>query len=52
MYEEISRLLVEDAAGLFINNTKYYGPFTKNVKSVRYCAIGDAQDVRWIEMEA
>jgi len=52
LYEEVSRLLVEDAAGLFINNTKYFGPFTKNVKSVRYCPIGDAQDIRWIEMEA
>ena len=47
---EVARL-VDDAAGLFINNTKYFGPFTKNVKSVRYCPIGDAQDIRWIEME-
>lgn len=52
LYEEVSRILVEDAAGLFVNNTKYFGPFTKNVKSVRYCAIGDAQDMRWVEMEA
>ena len=51
LYEEISRLLVDDAAGLFINNTKYFGPFTQNVKSIRYCAIGDAQDIRWITME-
>ncbi len=51
IYEEVSRVLVDDAAGLFINNTKYFGPFTKNVKSIRYCAIGDAQDIRWITME-
>ena len=52
LYEEVSRILMEDAAGLFINNTKYFGPFTKNVKHVRFCPIGDAQDIRWIEMEA
>ena len=52
LYEEASRILVDDAAGLFIYNTKYFGPFTKNVKSVRFCPIGDAQDIRWIQMEA
>ena len=52
MYEEVSRILVDEAAGIFINNTKYHGPFTKNVKSIRFCPIGDAQDLRWIEMEA
>ena len=48
MYEEISRILVEDAAGIFINNTKFYGPYAKNVKTVRFCPIGDTQDLRWI----
>ena len=28
-----------------------YDAFTKNVKSIRFCPIGDAQDLRWIEME-
>ena len=51
MYEEVSRILVEDAAGIFINNTKFHGAFTKNVKNIRFCPIGDAQDVRWIEMQ-
>ena len=52
MYEEVSRILVDEAAGIFINNTKYHGPFTKNVKNIRFCPIGDAQDLRFIEMEA
>ena len=42
LYEEASRILVEDAAGLFIYNTKWFGPFTKNVHDVRFCPIGDA----------
>jgi ABC-type transport system substrate-binding protein len=50
LYEEASRILVEDAAGLFIYNTKWYGPFTKNVHDVRFCPIGDAQDIRWMSM--
>lgn len=47
VYEEASRISVEDAAGLLIYNTKWYGPFTKNV---RFCPIGDTQDIRWMSM--
>ncbi|HET7879392.1 MAG TPA: ABC transporter substrate-binding protein [Acetobacteraceae bacterium] len=50
LYEEASRILVEDAAGLFIYNTRWFGPFTKNVHDVRFCPIGDAQDIRWMSM--
>lgn len=50
LYEEASRILVEDAAGLFIYNTRWYGPFTRNVSDVRFCPIGDAQDIRWMSM--
>lgn len=47
LYEEASRILVDQAAGLFIYNTNYYGAFSKKVRDVRYCPIGDAQDMRW-----
>ena len=50
MYEEVSRILVEEAAGLFIYNTKWFGPFNKNVRGVRFCPIGDAQDMRWMSL--
>ncbi|HEX5327776.1 MAG TPA: ABC transporter substrate-binding protein [Acetobacteraceae bacterium] len=50
LYEEVSRILVDQAVGLFVYNTEYYGPFTKNVKSIRYCPIGDSQDMRWVTM--
>ena len=50
LYEEASRILVEDAAGLFIYNTRWFGPFTRNVHDVRFCPIGDAQDIRWMSM--
>jgi hypothetical protein len=32
--------------GAVIYNTKWFGPFTKNVHDVRFCPIGDAQDIR------
>jgi peptide/nickel transport system substrate-binding protein len=50
LYEEASRILLDDAAGLFVYNTKWFGPFTKNVHDVRFCPIGDAQDIRWMSM--
>jgi ABC-type transport system substrate-binding protein len=49
-YEEASRVLVEDAAGVFICNAKWFGAFSQNVHNVRYCPIGDAQDIRWISL--
>ncbi len=50
LYEEASRILVEEAAGIYVYNTKWFGPFTKNVQGVRFCPIGDAQDMRWMSV--
>ena len=47
LYEEASQILVDEAAGLFIYNTNYYGAFSARVQGVRYCPIADAQDMRW-----
>jgi peptide/nickel transport system substrate-binding protein len=47
LYEEASRILVDEAAGLFIYNTNYFGAFSDRVRGVRYCPIADAQDMRW-----
>jgi len=35
---------------LFIHNTKWYGPFRKNVQGVRFCPIGDGQEMRWLRI--
>lgn len=50
LYEQASKVIVDDAGAIFIANTKYYGPFTDNVKSVAFCPVGDAQDVNRITM--
>jgi peptide/nickel transport system substrate-binding protein len=47
-YEEASRIVVDDAAGLFIYNTTWFGSFAKSIDGVRFCPIGDGQEVRWM----
>ena len=50
LYEQASRIVVDDAADIWIYNTKWYGPHRKNVKGVRFCPIGDGQECRWISL--
>ncbi|WP_137178462.1 ABC transporter substrate-binding protein [Roseomonas sp. AR75] len=50
LYEQIARISSEDAACVFIHNTKWYGPFRKNVQGVRFCPIGDGQEMRWLRI--
>jgi len=47
-YQKASTMVMEDAAGVFIYNTKWYGPFNKKVKGVRFCPIGNGQEMRWV----
>ncbi len=50
LYEQVARISSADAAALFIHNTKWYGPFRKNVQGVRFCPIGDGQEMRWLRL--
>ena len=50
LYEQASRIVVDDAADIWIYNTKWYGPHRKSVKGVRFCPIGDGQECRWLSM--
>jgi len=47
LYEKAARKVTENAMGLFVYNTKWYGPYAKNVAGVRFCPIGNGQDMRW-----
>jgi peptide/nickel transport system substrate-binding protein len=51
LYEEASRIVVEDAASIWIYNTDWYCPFRKSVRGVRYCPVGSGQEVRGIYLE-
>jgi peptide/nickel transport system substrate-binding protein len=48
LYEKASRIIVKDAASIWIYNTKWYGPYRKNVHGVRFCPIGNGREARWI----
>ncbi|MDE0409295.1 MAG: ABC transporter substrate-binding protein, partial [Alphaproteobacteria bacterium] len=50
-YEKANRLLMDDAAGIFVYNTKWFGPFNKNAKGIRFSPIGNGQEMRWVSME-
>lgn len=51
MYEKAATMVTEDAAGVFIYNTKWFGPFASNVKGVRFSPIGNGQEMRWAYFE-
>jgi peptide/nickel transport system substrate-binding protein len=46
LYEEATRIVVDEAAGLWIYNTKWYGPYSNKLKGVVFCPIGSAQEMR------
>jgi len=50
-YEKANVMLMEDAAGIFIYNTKWFGPFNKKVKGVRFSPIGNGQEMRWVSID-
>ena len=45
-YEQATRIVVDDAAGLWIYNTKWYGPYSSKIKGIVFCPIGSAQEMR------
>ena len=46
LYEETTRIVVDDAPGLWIYNTKWYGPYSKKLQGIEFCPIGSAQEMR------
>ncbi|MEO0821528.1 MAG: ABC transporter substrate-binding protein [Pseudomonadota bacterium] len=50
-YEAAAKKVMDDAAGVFVYNTKWFGPFNKSVKGVRFSPIGNGQEMRWAYFE-
>ena len=50
LYEEMSRMVVDDAAGMFVYNTRWYGPYSTRVSGVRFSPVNQGQDFRWASM--
>lgn len=51
LYKEATAQIYADAAGIWIYNTKWFGPYASNVKNVRFCPVGNGQDMRWAYLE-
>jgi ABC-type transport system substrate-binding protein len=47
-YQDAARIVVDEAAGVWIYNTKYFGPWAKNLEGIRFSPIGNGQEIRWV----
>ncbi|NQW11222.1 MAG: ABC transporter substrate-binding protein [Alphaproteobacteria bacterium] len=50
-YAKAATMVANDAAGIFIYNTKWFGPIDKRAKGFRFCPIGNGQEMRWVYFE-
>ena len=48
LYEEMTRMITNDAASLFVYNTRWYGPYSKLFSGVRYSPLNYGLDFRWV----
>lgn len=48
LYQEAGRIVISEAPGIFIHNEKWHGTFSKRIKGVRFCPVGDANEFRWL----
>jgi peptide/nickel transport system substrate-binding protein len=46
LYEEATRIVVDEAPGVWIYNTKWYGPYAKNLQGIRFNPIANGQEIR------
>ncbi len=44
-------MVVDDAAGIFVYNTKWFGPMAKNLKGLRFSPVGVGLEARWLYYE-
>jgi ABC-type transport system substrate-binding protein len=47
IYAAAARIVLNDSPGIFIYNTKWFGPYAKNVAGVRFSPIGNGMEMRW-----
>jgi peptide/nickel transport system substrate-binding protein len=47
LYEEMTQMVNDDAAGIFVYNTKWYGPYASKVEGIRFSPVSNGQDIRW-----
>lgn len=47
LYKKAATLVYEDSAGVWIYNTKWFGPYSDRIDGIRFSPIGNGQDMRW-----
>jgi ABC-type transport system substrate-binding protein len=47
-YQDAARMVVDEAASIWIYNTKYFGPWAKSIEGIRFSPIGNGQEIRWL----
>ncbi|MBY5415479.1 ABC transporter substrate-binding protein (plasmid) [Rhizobium leguminosarum] len=52
LYESMTRMVTDDAASIFVYNSRWYGPYSAKASGVRYSPVNYGQDFRWVSMEA
>jgi peptide/nickel transport system substrate-binding protein len=50
LYERMSQMVSDDAAGIFVYNTRWYGPYSKRVSGIRFSPVNNGQDLRGASM--
>ncbi len=50
-YSDAARIVYDEAAGVWIYNTKWFGPYARNVQGIRFSPIGSGQEMRWAYFE-
>lgn len=50
-YAKAATIVANDAAGIFIYNTKWFGPINKKAVGFRFSPIGNGQEMRWVHFE-
>lgn len=50
LYEEMTQMVMDDAAGIFVYNTRWYGPYSSKVEGIRFSPVSNGQDIRWASL--
>ncbi|TCR61538.1 ABC transporter substrate-binding protein [Bosea sp. BK604] len=51
LYEEMTQMVYDDAAGIFVYNTRWYGPYSSKVEGIRFSPVSHGQDLRWASLK-
>ena len=46
--DRLRSIVLDEAAGVWIYNTKYFGPWAKSLEGIRFSPIGNGQELRWV----